>query len=234
MFTGPKQVTTLSHACLARRAPAPTPWPCAHPHAPPLVPRPRLTLCSWRGHICAAASLASAVTACSEPLWPVPTRLHPRAHSSPHPPARRTSAPRPGRSPSSAALALALSLHPSLWPLLPLLLTSCPSLSPARPPPLLVRANPSCCAAGRTPGSPGTEDLPVEGLASGSVWTHEAGGPRPPWPWPWWWWRRFPCSLAGSSPRGLWLWCPREVLALSYRALFFLCRRRALTPPTRS
>lgn len=136
MFTGPKQVTTLSHACLARRAPAPTPWPCAHPHALPLVPRPQLTLCSWRGHICAAASLASAVTACFEPPWPVPTRLHPRAHSSPPPPARRTSAPRPGRSLSSAAPALALSLHPSLLPLLPLLLTSCPSLCrlPARLP----------------------------------------------------------------------------------------------------
>lgn len=31
-----------------------------------------------------------------------------------------------------------------------------------------------------------------------------------------------------------WLWCPWEVLALAYRTLFSLCRRRALTLPTRS
>lgn len=80
----------------------------------------------------------------------------------------------------------------------------------------------------------------MEGLALGSAPMLEAEAQATVavaglWQWlRWWWRRRFLCSLAGSWPCSLGHSAHGEVLALAYRTLFSLCRRRALTPPTRS
>lgn len=201
-------------------------------HACPARSPPRRSLAA-RGHLCKLALRPPRGRPPGAP-WPAdpPGLCPPRKALSP---AGAVPLPEPllsSLAPGSAACSRLA--RPSICP------SACPPACRSPPPP----PRPSVCAnpARRWPQcwphawrSPGTEDSPVKGLASGSVWMHKEEAPWPPWrrPWPWWW-RRFLCSLAGPSPRGLWLSCPWGVLALAYRALFSRCRRRALTPRTRS
>lgn len=142
-------------------------------------------------------SLVSTVTACFQPPWPVltlpalphtPPGLQPqwglylsRLLLLPLPPCVCV---RVGVCARRCAVYLSLSLS---RPWLRCLLTSHWSVCPPISSPILlhppsVHANPACCvcAACCWPHawrSPGTEDSPVEGLASGSVWTHKAEDP---------------------------------------------------------
>lgn len=110
MFTGPKQVTTLSHACLARRAPAPTPWPCAVLHAPSCsFPTLQLVLRSVHGRLCNAGASGIHCDCPLRALWPVLTLpapyATPRRHSAqqgPYPSCGICPPPPPPLSPLSA------------------------------------------------------------------------------------------------------------------------------------
>lgn len=175
----------------ARRAPAPAPWPCAHLHAPScsLLP-PWLALAStwpslqcWRLWPLLQPPASGPCGLCEPCLHPMPPKVLTVAGAMPSVPER--------------------PLLPLSCPA-PLLLTSCQSVHPypCLYPPVFTLTHMLHSVARcwlHAWRSPGTEDSPVEGLASGSVWTHEAEDPRPPWAW---WWRHFSCSLAGSSPCG--------------------------------